>query len=130
MGLTIVHAMMRKWLTSVALTIVMLTGAVGVGAQQSEGSCPMSNLPDCCKKAQSHGPHASLARLCCNLNCSEPGSTGTTSSSSSTQKPSTVNTPVVVNAVQPDFRIMSFPPQQRHLHDLTPKYITHLALLI
>src|ERR1043165_5490505 len=94
MGLTIVHAMMRKWLTSVALTIVMLTGAVGVGAQQREGSCPMSNLPDCCKKAQSHGPQASLARLCCNLNCSEPGSTGTTSSSSSTQQTSTVNNPV------------------------------------
>ena len=119
----------RKWLTSVALSLVMLTSVVGVGAHQQEGSCPMSNVPDCCKKAQSHGPEASMARLCCNLNCSEPGSSGNSSSSFSTQRLSSA--PAVLNASQPSFRIV-FPqqPQQLHLHDSNPKYITHLALLI
>src|SRR5215813_3070633 len=122
---------MRKWLTSVALTIVMLLGVAGVGAHQREGSCPMSKLPDCCKKARSHGLKASMARLCCNLNCSEPGSTGNSSSSFSTQQLSSVNTPVILNAVPSSFRIV-FPRQRQqiNLHDSNPRYIQHLALLI
>ena len=130
-SLSIVDAAMRKWLTSVALTIVMLTGVVGVNAHQREGSCPMSKLPDCCKKAQSHGHGASMARLCCNLNCSEPGSTGSSSSSFSTQRVSGAHTPVVLNAAEFNFRIVfRRQTQPRHLHDSNPKYITHLALLI
>ena len=128
-GLTIVAVVIRKWLISVALTVVMLTVAVGVGAHQQEGSCPMSNLPDCCKKARSHGPEASMARLCCNLNCSEPGSTGNSASSFSMQQLS--NAPSILSAAHVTFRIV-FPRQQQqiHLHDSSPKYITHLALLI
>src|ERR1700741_2257157 len=77
----------RKRLTSAALAIVMLTAAIGVGAHQQEGTCPMSKVPDCCKKAQSNERGASLARLCCNLNCSEPGSTANSSvSTRSTQQ--------------------------------------------
>jgi hypothetical protein len=89
----------------------------------------MSNLPDCCKKARSHGPEASMARLCCNLNCSEPGSTGNSASSFSMQQLS--NAPSILSAAHVTFRIV-FPRQQQqiHLHDSSPKYITHLALLI
>jgi hypothetical protein len=122
----------RKWLTSVALTIVMLTAAVGVGAHQQEGSCPMSKLPDCCKKARSHGPEASMARLCCNLNCSEPGSTGNSNSSSfSAQHGTAPNTAVALNAAQFDFRtVLPRQPLQIHPPESHPKYITNLALLI
>jgi len=122
---------MRKWLTSAALALVMLCSVAGVGAQQRAGSCPISKLPECCKKAQGHGRAASMARLCCNLNCSEPGSTGNTGSSFSTQQFSSANSPVVLNAVLPGFRIV-FPRQRRqsHLQFSNPRYIQHLALLI
>src|SRR5215510_16090874 len=105
---------MRKWLTSVALTIVMLNAVVGAGAHQQEGSCPMSNLPDCCKKARSNGPDASIARLCCNLNCSEPGSTSNSNSSSfSTQQSTTANAAVSVNAATFNSKIGFTPHRQR-----------------
>src|SRR5260370_4412214 len=83
----------------------MLGGAVGVGAHQGEGSCPMSNLPDCCKKAQSasNTPEVSMARLCCNLNCSEPGSSGTSSSSTvSPQQGTAPNTAILPSAARFD----------------------------
>jgi len=129
-SLSIVDAAMRKWLTSVALTIVMLTGVVGVNAHQREGSCPMSKLPDCCKKARRHGPEASMARLCCNLNCSEQGSTGNSSFSFSAPQLSSASTSVILNTAQFSFRIV-FPRQsQVDPHERNPRYIQHLALLI
>src|SRR5713101_4659070 len=93
---------MRKWFTALTLVAAMLGGAVGVGAHRGEGSCPMSNLPDCCKKAQSasSAPEVSMARLCCNLNCSEPGSRGTNISSSiSPQQGAAPNTAILPSAV-------------------------------
>src|SRR5262245_55776499 len=126
-----IRRVIRKWLTSVAVTLVMLTSIAGVGAHQSEGWCPMLKLPDCCKKARSKVPGASMARVCCNLNCSEPGSTGSSSSSFSTQQSASVNTPVILNAAQLSFRLVFHrKPQQIHLHNSSPKYIEHLALLI
>jgi hypothetical protein len=110
----------------------MLIGAVGVGAHQQEGSCPMSKLPDCCKKARGHGPEAAMARLCCNLNCSEPGSTGNSSSLNfSAPQGAAPNTPVALSAAQFDFRI-TLPRHSLkiHLSDSNPRYIKHLALLI
>src|SRR5262249_49464417 len=115
-----------------ALSGVMLFSVAGVGAQEHEGSCPMSNLPDCCKKAQSSAPEASIARVCCNLNCSEPGSTGSgTSSSISTQQGVTAgNTHIVIatpinSKIVFTSHILRFRP-----HDSNPRYIKHLALLI
>ena len=120
----------RKRLTSPVLAIFMLTAAMGVGAHQQEGTCPMSKLPDCCKKAQSNGPAASLARLCCNLNCSEPGSTG--NSSASTRSTHGAMNAVVVLAGAAFSSKIEFTPrlQQFRPHDSSPRYIKHLALLI
>src|SRR5690242_5251240 len=110
----------------------MLMSVVGVGTHQREGSCPMTKVPDCCKKARSHGPEASMARLCCNLNCSEPGSTGNSGSSSFSPQQSTSPVPAVaVSAAQFNFRlVLTRQLQQPHLPDSNPRYIKHLALLI
>jgi len=112
--------------------MVMLTAAVGVGAHQQEGWCPMSNLPDCCKKARSNEQGASIALVCCNLNCSEPGSTGNGSSSSfSVQSTATANTAVAVNAFAFSSKVVFTPHfQQFYSYDSNPRYIKHLALLI
>jgi hypothetical protein len=124
---------MRKWFTTLVLIAAMLGGVVGIGAHQGEGSCPLSNVPDCCKKARSGNKAAevSMARLCCNLNCSEPGSSGEgvsvqfSSQQGSTPSPAFVPQPLVVAwaALNPHTRFS-------HLPDSNPKYIQHLALLI
>src|SRR5258708_211903 len=96
---------MRKWLSTFLLAASMLGGAVGVVAHEAEASGPMTNMPDCCKKAHSAGnsSEVAMARLCCNLNCSEPGSGGSSSSSSfSTQQPVTPQSAVLPTA--PPFR--------------------------
>jgi hypothetical protein len=123
---------MRKWLTAFILITAMLGGAVGVSAHEGEGS--MANMPDCCKKAQSANstPAVSMARLCCNLNCSEPGSSG--SSTSSGFSPQQGMAPI--GAVAPNaspFSHVALPArysQSPHPNDSNPKYIQHLALLI
>src|ERR1043166_3468425 len=121
------RGVIRKPMTSVVLTIVMLTAAVGVGAHQQEGWCPMLKLPACCKKARSNGPGASIARVCCNLNCSEPGSSS--SSSFSVQLSTTANTAVAVNAAPFSSKVVFTPHFQRfYSYDSNPRYIKHLAL--
>jgi hypothetical protein len=123
---------MRKWFTGLTLVAAMLGGAVGVGAHEGEGS--MANMPDCCKKAQStsNTPQVSMARLCCNLNCSEPGSGGSSSSSSfSPQQGMTPNGSVAPNGAPfSNVALLGRYSQTSHPNDSNPKYIQHLALLI
>ena len=46
-----------------------------------------SGMMDCCKKAleQNDSPHVAAARLCCAMNCNEPGSTSSNPSQSFSQ---------------------------------------------
>jgi hypothetical protein len=110
----------------------MLGGAIGAGAH--EGESPMANMPDCCKKAQSasNTPQVSMARLCCNLNCSEPGSTGTsTSSTVPPQQGTAPNIATIPNSTTFEgFALSGRYAQTSSPHDSSPKYIQHLALLI
>ena len=122
---------MGKWLTAFTLIAAMLGGAIGIGAHEGEGS--MANMPDCCKKAQSasNTPGISMARLCCNLNCSEPGSSGTsTSSSVSPQHGTAPNTAIIPDAAPFNGFALSGRYVTPSPHDSSPKYIQHLALLI
>jgi len=124
---------MRKWLTAFILVSAMLSGVVGVGAHENEGSCPMSNLHDCCKKAQAANKttEVSMARLCCNLNCSEPGSSGSNTSSSFSPSQGSAPSGVVI----PSALVINSKPTWNYRPtsqpaDSSPKYIQHLALLI
>src|SRR6476646_6897973 len=124
---------MRKLFTTWMLIAAMIGGAVGIGAHPGEGSCPLNNLPDCCKKARSSSkvPAVSMARLCCNLNCSEPGSSGASFSTNlssqqgSSPLPALVPRPVVFGAVD-----LNSHHRNCHPSASNPKYIQHLALLI
>jgi hypothetical protein len=124
---------MRKWFTALTLVVATFLGAVGVGAHAGEGDCPMANMPDCCKKAQSADktPEVSMARLCCKLNCSESGSTGSNAASSFSRSPGTTPIAAVVPKPMPSgddlLRRFAHSPQ---LKDSSPKYIQNLALLI
>src|SRR5439155_24581332 len=73
-------------LASLALVLV-IGGSVfaGVPLHSNEQECSMPEMAgmDCCKKAaqaQSLTPEVSTARLCCALNCSQSGTTGSTGS--------------------------------------------------
>jgi hypothetical protein len=124
---------MRKWFTTLVLLAAMLGGVVGIGAHQGKSSCPLNNVPDCCKKARSSSkaPEVSMARLCCNLNCSEPGgNAGSVSPNFSAQQGSTPFPAAVPQSLV--FRWVALNSHQRFadLPDSNPKYIQHLALLI
>jgi hypothetical protein len=125
---------MRKWFTCSLLIVAMLGGAVGVGAHEQEGICPLTKMADCCKKALAgkKALESSMARLCCNLNCSEPASSGSNTSSSFSSQPGvTPIAAVIPNAVPFNSRNQSgrFAHLPR-LEDSSPRYIQHLALLI
>jgi hypothetical protein len=123
---------MRKWLTTLILAASMLGGAIGVSSHEGEGS--MANMPDCCKKAQSTsgGPQVSMARLCCNLKCSEPGSGGSSSSFSFSVQQTVTPLGAVLPTAPTVSNICPLGRYSRssHPHDSNPKYIQHLALLI
>jgi hypothetical protein len=106
---------------------------VGVHAGAHEGSCPMANMPDCCKKAHSpsNTPEVSMARLCCSLNCTEPGSSGSNVSPgfSTPQAIGPGNALVPVASFVGSF-VLTRDLQSPHRQSSAPKYIQHLALLI
>jgi hypothetical protein len=122
---------MRQGFTAFILVTALLGGAAGVGTHEGEGNCPMTNMPDCCEKAQSasNTPEVSMARLCCNLNCSEPGSSGSNASSFSPQPGVAPNVLLMPQAVSFNGIALTHYRQNRH-RDSNPKYIQHLALLI
>jgi hypothetical protein len=123
---------MRNWLAVFILVFAMFGGVVGAGAHEGEGS--IANMPDCCKKAQSasSAPQVAMARLCCNLNCSEPGSSGSNASSSFSPQPGIAPNSAVMPAVAAFNATAQLSRYARSLHpgDSNPKYIQHLALLI
>ena len=124
---------MLRRLALLGLIATMLISVVGVGAHQHEGSCPLTNLPDCCKKARlrSKAPETSMARLCCNLNCSEPGSSGgSVSVQFSSPQGATSSSAVVPQPQMFGSITLNSHTRISHLADSNPKYIQHLALLI
>src|ERR1041385_4375352 len=123
---------MRNWLAVFILVFAMCGGVVGVGAHEGEGL--MANMPDCCKKAQSasSAPQIAMARLCCNLNCSEPGSSGSNASSSFSPQPGIAPNGAgmpAIAAFNGTTQLSRYMPSL-HPNDSNPKYIQHLALLI
>src|SRR5712664_4418215 len=77
---------MLKKLTNLLLILTVACGAAaGMSLHSNEQECSMPDMAgmDCCKKAaqvESLTPEASTARLCCALNCSQSGTTGSTGS--------------------------------------------------
>ena len=126
---------MVKWGASLIL-IIVLTGGVlaGVPVHSGEKHCPMMGTDDCCETAQSQSsaPEVYIARLCCSLNCSVPGTTGPTTT---VPKPQSValalhGALVTRTAYLPAMRMLpanSAPERNQHS---PPIYIQHLALLI
>ena len=128
---------MRNRVTTFVLIAVVAVGALaGVHSHAGEHDCPMAGMADdCCAKAREDGgePQVSAARLCCALNCTEPGTTGPTGAF---ELSSTVAQALHSGAVPPAVAATSQQPLPRSRHvsesppDSHPAYIRHLALLI
>ena len=122
---------MIKRVFSFAIIITLVGGAVGASAD--DGARVERNMPLCCKKARAsaNAPEVSMARLCCKLNCSEPGSGGSSNTSNLSRNQGTTSATAIIPTPIPfaRFTIRSLHPQINHSHD-SPKYIQHLALLI
>jgi hypothetical protein len=122
---------MIKRIASLTLVLV-LGGSVLAGVPMHSGSSE-SGMMDCCKKAleQDASPHVAAARLCCAMNCNEPGSTSSNTSQSFSQTGSEPS-PIIVAALpttslskqlRARYELLSASPSQ-------PTYILNLALLI
>jgi len=124
---------------SLALVLVIGGSALaGVPLHSNEQECSMPGMAgmDCCEKAaqaESLTPEVSTARLCCALNCSQSGTTGSTGSPlprpSTSQAiaihPSSAQPPVGSFHLSLRSRWADSPPPYSN-----PAYIRHLALLI
>ena len=123
---------MLKRALSLVVIIVLVSGVVGASAD--EGSWAEGNMPLCCKKARSTGdaPEVSMARLCCKLNCSEPGNGGSSNASNlSRNQGTTAATAIIPTPTHfSKLAIRNLHAQLKHSHRSNPKYIQHLALLI
>src|SRR6185436_3083769 len=122
---------MKKRIASLVLAL-MLGGSVLAGVPTHSGGAESGMMP-CCKKAleQNNSPHVSAARLCCAMNCNEPGSTSSNSSQNFSQTGSEP-APLIAPALPP--ASIQRPARARYLTGTSarskPTYILNLALLI
>jgi hypothetical protein len=127
---------MAKWAASLVLIIVLTGSALaGIPMHSSENSCPLMGMDDCCKTAQSQSatPQVYAARLCCSLNCSLPGTTGSIGIEPKTPTlalalHNTPNTPAsFVMTMRRGLFAHTSPERTEHS---PPIYLQHLAFLI
>jgi hypothetical protein len=131
-------AMLKK-LTNLLLILALgASAAAGMPLHSNEQECSMPGMDgmDCCKKAaqvQSLTPEVSTARLCCALNCSQNGTTGSngtrlprpSASQAIAIHPASVQTVVELPRLSIRASWADSPPPYSN-----PAYIRHLALLI
>ncbi|MFN2512922.1 MAG: hypothetical protein ABR568_16055 [Pyrinomonadaceae bacterium] len=129
---------MKTRLISLVL-VLMLSGSAfaGIPWQFGEHSCAMDHSMggmDCCKAALMQGqtPQASVARLCCALNCSKEGTPPTSGIKLSPQLQLTISTcPAISQALVAEQSLFRrFGPSHGPPIDSHPAYIRNLALLI
>ena len=128
---------MLKILTSIVLILVFAGSLFGGSPlHPNDPGCGMKDMAgmDCCEKAgrSSDAPDVLAARLCCTINCQQPGPVQTGQVKPQTEPlavlaehPSTTQSPFA--SLQPS----SLPrPALDSLSHSPPTYIRHLSLLI
>lgn len=120
-----------KKLTNLLLLLAVASSvAAGTPLHSDSGE---SDMMDCCKKAleKDVSPHVAAARLCCAMNCNEPGSTNSNTTQSSYQTGSEPTPPIVAALPAASFA-RRWNARYRRLSPTysKPAYIVNLALLI
>ena len=131
---------MMKCFASIVLILAIGGSALAGVPLHSEGrecgmsSDAMSEEMDCCRMAQMQSDSAEVlvARLCCMMNCPQPGPTGT--STLPTQFSNVIAVAFEQATIQQPVLVESFSLQSRsklsHSADSHPAYILHHSLLI
>jgi len=121
------------------MLILVIGGSVltGIPFHSNEQECSMPEMAgmDCCKRAaqaETLTPEVSTARLCCALNCSQNGTTGSTGSQ--LPRPSSQAIAIYPRIAQPLIGPPHHPIRSSWADSpppySNPAYIRHLALLI
>jgi hypothetical protein len=117
-----------------ALLLLAGTATAGAGAHHGAGECKMHGMADCCEVAMRHSdaPEVKAARLCCLVNCQEPGPAGRSFHAPAAPEGAAAGLRAT-HAHAQDFFVA--PPAVRydsppHSSHSPPPYIQHLALLI
>ena len=121
---------MTKWLTSFLLVLTLGSGVLaGTPVHSSAGE---SGMMDCCKKAleQNESPHVAAARLCCAMNCNEPGSTTSSPGQAFTQTGLEPSPSVVLLPPASNYKPLNVRYAETGSSSSKPAYILNLALLI
>lgn len=131
---------MAKTFTALFLLII-LGGSLmvaGIPLHSGEQACSMQGMDgmDCCAKAQqqllqNENPEVAAARLCCAVECQEPGTTGKAAAFQFTPRAAALITRALARPRidLPNFT-HRFNLQRVDPSDSPPVYIRHLALLI
>jgi hypothetical protein len=126
---------MTKWLISFFLLGVMVSSVLAGNLMHAgEKECSMTGMMDCCATARMKDdkPEVRAARLCCALNCTEPGTTVPSGS----YKVSPQLVIALQDAIVPPSASLSIQGLPRAysppglVQQSNPVYIRHLALLI
>lgn len=123
---------MAKWLTSFVL-VVTLAGSALAGFPMHAGERD-AGMASCCKaaRAQDGSPATMSAKLCCAVNCSEPGPTAPAGAGNLSPHIFAVFHPAIIQSQKLTAQTFSrFHLTPGYLSDSSPPpYIRHLALLI
>lgn len=120
---------MGKWLTIIALVVAMSGSVIAGIPLHSEQGC---GEMDCCATAhkQDDAPEVASARLCCALNCQQPG-TATPNAATRLSQLAVALQPCIVQPIKiAPASLLRFHQTQVHQPNSQPSYIRHLALLI
>jgi hypothetical protein len=123
---------MVRWFTSLFMVVALAGSALaGFPMHAGEGT---PGMDDCCKaaRAQDDSPATLSAKLCCAVNCSEPGPTAPTGSGNiSPLRINVLHSAVTQSQTFTPIFHSRFSSTQGYLQDASPPpYIRHLALLI
>jgi hypothetical protein len=114
------------------ILILAVGSSVAAGMPMHSGSSEPAMM-DCCKKAleENGTPQVAAARLCCAMNCNEPGSTNGQTSQNFRQTDAEPTTSAVVS-LPSTANYKSLRPSYLSTTSSSskPAYILHLALLI
>lgn len=125
---------MRKRLTALFLLLLMAGSTLaGVPLHSGDRECPMAGKMDCCARARmkSNRPEVKAARLCCALNCTEPGTTPPAGSFHvSPQLAAVLNCVLVPRTDSFQGLEPALSSSPGYSKNSSPAYIRHLALLI
>jgi hypothetical protein len=122
---------MMKRLTNLLLILAIGSSVVAGTPMPSGGSD--SSMMDCCKKAleENGSPSVAAARLCCAMNCNEPGSTSSSPGQNFSQT-SLEPTALSVATAPPstNYKLSRSRYSFTSFTNSKPAYILNLALLI